>query len=111
LTRALAIGAVLGALVLPTTATAAGNDRSGFTVGDCISDVVYGNEPNVVGSTGGPAEQEPGSAAGNVVPSQSPGPFVNNPADPDNPFRGRSVGGFRQDGIDVVQLCRAAAAG
>jgi hypothetical protein len=46
-----------------------------------------------------------------VVPSQSPGPFVNNPADPDNPFRGRSVGGFRQDGIDVVQLCRAAAAG
>ena len=40
-------------------------------------------------------------------PSQSPGPWVNNPTDPDNPTRGRSVGGFHQDGIDVPEICRA----
>jgi len=91
-------------------AQAAGNDQSGFTVGDCISDVVYGNEPNMAnGALGGPAEQEPGTNGGNVVPTQSPGPFVNNPTDPDNPTRGRSVGQFQQDGIDIPALCRAAA--
>lgn len=78
------------------------------SVGDCISDGLYGNEPNMAdGSAGGPSEQAPGSKGGNVVPSQSPGPFVNNPSDPDNPTRGRSVGGFRQDGINIVELCRA----
>ena len=78
------------------------------SVGDCISDGLYGNEPNMAdGSVGGPSEQAPGSKGGNVLPSQSPGPFVNNPADPDNPTRGRSVGGFRQDGINIPELCRA----
>jgi hypothetical protein len=42
-----------------------------------------------------------------VLPSQSPGPFVNNPNDPENPTRGRSVGQFQQDGIDVAEVCRA----
>lgn len=80
------------------------------SVGDCISDGLYGNEPNMAdGSLGGPSEQTPGSQAGNVLPSQSPGPFVNNPTDPDNPTRGRSVGGFMQDGIDVPAICRAVA--
>ncbi len=89
---------------------AAGNANSGFTVGNCISDVVYGNEPNMAdGSLGGPAEQEPGTKGGNVLPTQSPGPFVNNPGDPDNPTRGRSVGAFQQDGINITELCRAAA--
>jgi len=60
------------------------------------------------GSAGGPAEQEPGTKGGNVLPTQSPGPFVNNPSDPDNPTRGRSVGQFQQDGISIPQLCRAA---
>ena len=92
------------------TATAAGNGHSGFTVGDCISDVVYGNEPNMAdGTPGGPAEQVPGSKGGNVLPTQSPGPFVNNPNDPENPTRGRSVGQLNQDGIPVVQLCQTAA--
>ena len=50
------------------------------------------------GSAGGPADQAPGTKAHNVLPTQSPGPFVNNPSDPDNPTRGRSVGGFHQDG-------------
>jgi len=33
---------------------------------------------------------------------------VNNPSDPDNPTRGRSAGQFKQDGIDITALCRAA---
>lgn len=78
------------------------------SVGDCISDGLYGNEPNMAdGSPGGPSEQEPGSQAGNVLPSQSPGPFVNNPADPDNPTRGRSVGGWMQGGVNIPALCQA----
>ena len=98
------------AVLCATPASAAGNANSGFTVGDCMSDVLYGNEPNMAdGSLGGPAEQPHGSQAGNVLPSQSPGPWVNNPADPENPTRGRSAGGFMQDGIDVPALCRAAA--
>ena len=92
------------------TATAAGNAHSGFTVGNCISDVLYGNEPNMAdGTLGGPAEQVPGTKGGNVLPTQSPGPFVNNPNDPTNPTRGRSVGQFQQDGISIPQLCQAAA--
>lgn len=81
------------------------------TVGDCISDGLYGNEPNIEGpfAPGGPSEQEPGSlAGGRVAPSQSPGPFVNNPLDPDNPTRGSSVGDWMQLGIDVPELCRTA---
>jgi hypothetical protein len=105
------VAAALTALFIAAIpAYGSGNDQSGFTVGDCISDVVYGNEPNMAdGAAGGPAEQEPGTQAGNVLPSQSPGPFVNNPNDPDNPTRGRSVGQFQQDGIDIPALCRAAA--
>ncbi len=102
---ALIAGAVL---VLAVPAQSAGNPQSGPSVGDCISDTVYGNEPNMAnGAPGGPAEQAPGSQAGNVVPSQSPGPFVNNPTDPDNPTRGRSVGQFQQDGINIPALWRA----
>jgi hypothetical protein len=101
----------LGALIVPSAALASGNSKpqTQLTVGNCISDVVYGNEPNMAnGAPGGPAEQEPGTNGGNVVPTQSPGPFVNNPADPDNPTRGRSVGQFQQDGINIPELCRTA---
>jgi hypothetical protein len=107
--KRIAIFAVLAA-ACAMPAAAAGNDQSGFTVGDCISDGLYGNEPNIEPfAAGGPAEQEPGTQAGTVVPSQSPGPFVNNPTDPDNPTFGRSAGAFMQDGIDVPALCREAA--
>ena len=96
-------------LLSSTPSFAAGNATSGPSVGNCISDILYGNEPNMAdGSLGGPAEQVPGTQRGNVVPSQSPGPFVNNPNDPNNPTRGPSVGGFMQDGIDVPALCRTA---
>lgn len=93
---------------MATPSFAAGKD-SNPTVGNCISDIVYGNEPNMAnGAPGGPADQTPGTKGGNVVPTQSPGPFVNNPNDPDNPTRGRSVGQLHQDGINAPQLCQAA---
>lgn len=108
--KSLVVALATTALALtPAAGFAAGNAQSGPTVGDCISDIVYGNEPNMAdGRPGGPAEQEPGTKGGNVLPTQSPGPWVNNPADPENPTRGRSVGQFRQDGIDIPALCRAA---
>jgi hypothetical protein len=94
-----------------TPASAAGNANSGFTVGDCMSDVLYGNEPNMAdGTDGGPAEQAHGSQAGNVLPTQSPGPFTNNPSDPDNPTFGNSAGAWMQEGLNVPELCRAATA-
>lgn len=94
---------IVGAAVIGLSAVAAAGpaqaqaseDRNRSTVGYCMSDILYGNEPNL-------------DADGHVVPSQSPGPFVNNPADPDNPFRGRSAGQFNQDGINIPELCRAA---
>ena len=97
----------VGALVIPSASLAAGNSQTQLTVGNCISDGLYGNEPNMAdGSLGGPAEQEPGTKGGNVLPTQSPGPFVNNPNDPDNPIRGRSVGQWKQDGVNVPEICR-----
>ena len=109
--NALAIAALCASTSLAGPAFASGNSKpqTQLTVGNCISDVVYGNEPNMAnGSPGGPAEQTPGTQAGNVLPTQSPGPFVNNPNDPDNPTRGRSVGQFQQDGINIPELCRTA---
>ena len=109
--KTICIAAVVACLGMSTAggALAAGNDQSGPTVGNCMSDILYGNEPNMAnGAPGGPAEQAPGSKGGNVVPTQSPGPFVNNPSDPSNPIRGRSAGQFMQDGINVPALCQAA---
>lgn len=101
-----------GAAVMVTAAgsvpaMAAGNTQSGFTTGDCISDVFYGNEPNMAnGAPGGPAEQQPGTQRGNVVPSQSPGPkkTVNGVVVP-----GNSIGDYQQMGINIPKLCHAAA--
>jgi hypothetical protein len=100
-------GAALAALP-----AAAGHAQSEGTVGDCISDGLYGNEPNIEDpfAPGGPEEQDPGTlAGGRVAPTQSPGPFVNNPLDPDNPHEGSSVGDFHQifGGGAVPAFCRA----
>jgi|SRR5215212_8328714 hypothetical protein len=98
--------AVLAMAVAPAASFGAGNDQSGPTVGDCISDGFYGNEPNIVGpfAPGGPQEQEPGTQAGRVVPSQSPGPKVTNP---DGSVRdGASVGDVHQLGFSVPAICR-----
>ena len=63
------------------------------TYGDFMSDTIFGNEPNIVGpfAPGGPSEQEPGTKAGRVVPSSSPGP--------DTVGGGRITGGEVQAGI------------
>ena len=114
--KTIGIAAVLAGLGMFTSGAAlAAGKESNPTVGNCISDIVYGNEPNMAnGADGGaalnlgPADQPPGSKGGNVVATQSPGPFVNNPLDPSNPIRGRSVGQFKQDGINIPALCRAA---
>ena len=104
----MAAALVTGSFATPSFASGNSKPQTQLTVGNCISDVVYGNEPNMRdGRRGGPAEQTPGTKGGNVVPTQSPGPFVNNPNDPDNPTRGRSVGQFQQDGIKIPALCRA----
>jgi hypothetical protein len=109
-TATVVAGFVLASLVGTTASALAAGPENMTTVGDCMSDVLYGNEPNMAnGAPGGPAEQEPGSQAGNVVSTQSPGPWVNNPTDPENPTRGRSAGQFMQDGINIPALCRAAA--
>lgn len=110
--KSLLVAAMASGLAL-VPASAANAQLEG-TVGDCISDGLYGNEPNIEGpfAPGGPEEQEPGSlAGGRVAPSQSPGPFVNNPLDPDNPFEGNSVGDFMQMGVNVPELCRTATGG
>lgn len=108
--KLIALAVLTAALAFPASSLAAGHSANGFTVGDCISDVVYGNEPNsTTNPPGGPSEQAPGTKGGTIVPTQSPGPFVNNPTDPDNPIRGRSVGQFKQDGINIPELCRTAA--
>ena len=102
-----AAAAMIAAGVGP--ALAAGNAQSGPTVGDCISDGIYGNEPNQAdGSAGGPAEQAPGDNAGGVLGSQSPGPFVTLPDG--SVVRGSSVGDFQQTygGGSVPAFCRAA---
>jgi len=70
------------------------------TRGDFMSDVIFGNEPNMAdGSLGGPEEQEPGSQAGNVLATWSPGPFVNNPVQGENqpPRNDRGPRGFGGD--------------
>jgi len=101
----LLIGLALGGLAA-APAAADRNAQSGATVGDCISDGFYGNEPNMAdGSAGGPAEQAPGSQAGNVLPSQSPGPLVTDPTTGEV-SRGNSVGYYNSQGINIAQLCR-----
>ena len=66
------------------------------TRGDFMSDVIFGNEPNIEGpfAPGGPSEQEPGTKGGRVVPSASPGPD--------------SLGGGRFTGGDLQAFVRAA---
>ena len=104
---ALAVGASAPAL-------GSGNAQTSNTVGNCISDGFYGNEPNIEPfAPGGPPEQEPGTKGGTVVPSQSPGPFVNsgpNPPPRNDRVRGSSIGGVHQTfgGGAAPAFCRTA---
>lgn len=100
-------------LLAPATALSAGNGNNGPTVGDCISDGFYGNEPNTIDpevSGVGPSELEPGTKAHRVVPSQSPGPKVTLPDG--TVVKGNSVGYYHREfgGGVVPAACRAATA-
>lgn len=74
------------------------------TRGDFMSDVIFGNEPNMANAAGGPSEQEPGSQAGNVLATWSPGPWVN--TGENVPPRNDRVRGF--GGGDLQAAVRAA---
>lgn len=88
------VAAASTAAIMASSADARPTDSVGY----CISDGFYGNEPNLIDpyAPGGPSNQDPGTVAGRVVPSQSPGPFLNNAGDPDNPFEGPSLGDFHE---------------
>ena len=89
-TAGVAAGAVL-ALDVAAPADAAPGDR-GKGVGGCI-DELYGNATNARPSGHG------------VLPSQSPGPWLNNVADPDNPTWGPSMGALiKAYGFNAGQL-------
>ena len=79
---AVTVGTVLAMGVAGPASAAPGEHGQG--VGGCI-DQLYGNATN---------ERPSGHG---VIPSQSPGPWVNNPTDPDNPARGRSLGQLIQE--------------
>ena len=59
------------------------DQSAGTSLGDAIQGGFYGNAANPTDSGHG------------TLPSQSPGPFVNNPTDPDNPTRGSSWGDYK----------------
>jgi len=101
----LAAGALTVVAAGVTPALAAGNATSGPTVGDCVSDGFYGNEPNMAdGTPGGPAEQTPGTQAGNVLAAQSPGPFKTLPDG--TVVRGHSVGFYASQGFTPATTCK-----
>lgn len=116
--RIITIGLAVIALALPGTAASAdgngacrqaANDAfvaasTEGTRGDFMSDVIFGNEPNMRdGSVGGPSEQAPGTQAGNVVATWSPGPFRNTGYNA--PPRNDRTMGF--GGGDLQQVIRA----
>ncbi|HEU5043874.1 MAG TPA: hypothetical protein VFT75_07060 [Nocardioidaceae bacterium] len=78
---AAAAGALLAAGVAAPAMAAPGDHGNG--VGGCI-DQLYGNATN------------PRPSGHGVLPSQSPGPWVNNPDDPANPTWGPTLGSLIQ---------------
>ena len=91
----LALAVVAIASAAPVSA--GGTLQNGYTVGDCISDGFYGNEPNptgvLSGTNLGPSQLEPGTKGGTILPSASPGPKVYNGG---TPIAGPSVGDVNQ---------------
>lgn len=59
------------------------DQSEGTSLGDAIQGGFYGNAAN------------PRPNGHGTLPSQSPGPFLNNPTDPDNPIRGNSWGAYK----------------
>ena len=81
LITAIASGLLVCSVAVSPAFAAPGDNGQGY--GGCV-DNFYGNATN------------PRPSGNGVLPSQSPGPFVNNPTDPVNPFEGPSVGDVMQ---------------
>ena len=77
-----AAGALLAMGAMGQASAAPGD--SGQGVGGCI-DQFHGNATN------------PRDSGNGVIPSQSPGPWVNNPTDPENPTMGTPLGQLIQE--------------
>lgn len=90
-TVAVTAGVLLGLGLAAAPAGAAPGDH-GNGVGGCV-DQLYGNATN------------PRPSGHGVLPSQSPGPWLNNVADPDNPTWGPSLGSLiKAYGFNAGQL-------
>ena len=76
------IVAATAALSIGPAVAAPGDNGNG--VGGCSAGVFYGNTTN------------PRPSGNGVLPSQSPGPWLNNPTDPDNPVEGSSIGDYHK---------------
>lgn len=74
------VGGVVVAAGLSIVPALAAPGDAGNGVGGCIAGNFYGNTTN------------PRPSGHGVEPSQSPGPWVNNPTDPTNPTPGPSMG-------------------
>jgi hypothetical protein len=75
------------------------DQAEGTSLGDAIQGGFYGNAAN------------PRSSGHGTLPSQSPGPSVNNPADPDNPLPVASWGDYKNHDTDDDPLGGALNAG
>jgi hypothetical protein len=96
LTKTTGIAVVIGLTALISQpALGAGRLQNGPTVGDCISDGFYKNEPNVEGfpANSGPSEVPPGEKGGKVEPG-------------DRLAATQSVGEAKKQGNDVVKDCQ-----
>jgi hypothetical protein len=83
------IAAALSVPAFAGSAHAAPGDN-GNGVGGCISGTLYGNTSN------------PRPSGNGTLPSQSPGPSLNNPADPNNPIKGGPSVGDVQKGAHTL---------
>jgi hypothetical protein len=75
------------------------DQAGGTSLGDAIQGGFYGNAAN------------PTTSGHGTLPSQSPGPSVNNPNDPDNPLPGKSWGNYKNHNADDDPLGGALNAG
>ena len=88
------LGVVVAVALLISASAAAAADRSrtpaNAVPANCISDGLYGNEPNAAdGTDGGPAEHDPGETPATSCRRSRLARGSTDPADPDNPTRGQ----------------------
>ena len=78
------LAGVAAAAALSVAPAIAAPGENGNGVGGCTAGNFYGNTTN------------PRPSGNGVLPTQGPGPWVNNPSDPKNPTPGMSIGEAHQ---------------